>query len=387
MITCFISYIEKKIILAAVGRYGYALRFASENLKADKDVVLVAVQQHGRALEYASENLKADKKVVTDAVEQNGSALEYVSEDLKADRDFVIDAVKQNGGALFYASENFKADKDVVLAAVKQYGGALLLASENLRADREVVLAAVKQDGYLLFYASENLKADKDVVLPAVKQYGGALFCASENLRADKDVVLAAVKQDGRALQFASEELLNNSPGFKNFLEKVRDKKFNEIKILPPKNSKYLVFRDPEPAKCVLLKYREKATTGATEDIKGLEILDQDVLIALDQNIFSVMIKYLLSFQDIFSLQNTNKESNYKFNNIFEKGYYASKNLGFNLIPKGIEAGKEKFFDHPKVEGDEDNGYHILLGEKIPHTEEGLSVSSNDFNVELAGEA
>ena len=81
-------------------------------------------------------------------------------------------------------------------------------------------------------------------------------------------------------------------------------------------------------------------------------------------------------------LRNTQKY----YYNIFEKGYYSSKALGFDLIPKGIEAGKEKTFDL-KVGGDEDNGYHILLEEKTNVDTETYPTidASSSHNVELAG--
>jgi hypothetical protein len=41
-------------VLAAVQHHGYALRYASAELQADRKVVLAAVQQDGRVLEYAS---------------------------------------------------------------------------------------------------------------------------------------------------------------------------------------------------------------------------------------------------------------------------------------------------------------------------------------------
>ena len=47
-------------------------------------MVLAAVQQNGRALKYASEELQADREVVLAAVQQNGEALTYASRELQA---------------------------------------------------------------------------------------------------------------------------------------------------------------------------------------------------------------------------------------------------------------------------------------------------------------
>ena len=54
------------------------------------------MNRDGRALKYASEDLKADKKVVLAAVKQYGWALKHASKDLKADPE-VLGAAKQNG--------------------------------------------------------------------------------------------------------------------------------------------------------------------------------------------------------------------------------------------------------------------------------------------------
>ena len=75
---------DKEVVSEAVTHYGYALLFASEELKADKEVVLKAVMQNGYALEYEFEALKTDKEVVLKAVKQNGLALKFASKDFKA---------------------------------------------------------------------------------------------------------------------------------------------------------------------------------------------------------------------------------------------------------------------------------------------------------------
>ena len=55
--------------------------------KKDKEVVLKAVKKNGFSLKYASEELKKDKEVVLEAVKQNGHSLQYASEELKKDKE------------------------------------------------------------------------------------------------------------------------------------------------------------------------------------------------------------------------------------------------------------------------------------------------------------
>ncbi len=45
----------KEEVLEAVRQNGYALRYASSLLRADRKVVMTAVKQNGRALRFASE--------------------------------------------------------------------------------------------------------------------------------------------------------------------------------------------------------------------------------------------------------------------------------------------------------------------------------------------
>ena len=82
------------------------------------------------------------REVALAAVQQDGFALRYASEALRADREVALAAAKKNGFALYHASEALRADPEVVLAAVRQSGSALVYASEALRADPFLARAA-----------------------------------------------------------------------------------------------------------------------------------------------------------------------------------------------------------------------------------------------------
>ena len=198
---------DREIVLAAIKNHGCSLEYASEELKTDREVVLAAIKNNGESLKYASEELKTDRELVLAAVKNKGWSLVYASQELKADREIVLAAVKKYGESLKYASQKLKSDREIVLAAVKNHGQSLVYASEKLKADSEVVLAAVKNKGWSLEYVSEELKADREIVLAAVKNHGQSLVYASEKLKADSEVVLAAVKNNGRSLEYVSEEL------------------------------------------------------------------------------------------------------------------------------------------------------------------------------------
>ena len=202
-----INWSNKEVVLAAVTHNGFAIRFASEELKVDIEVVMAAVTQNGFALRYVSEELKADIEVVMASITNNGSALRFASEALQGDKEVVLASITNDGYALRFASKALQGDKEVVFAAVTNNGSAIKFASEALQGDKEVVLTAVTQNGDALQFASETLQGDKEVVLAAVTQNGSTIEFASTELQGDKSLVLAAVTQNGFTLRYASEEL------------------------------------------------------------------------------------------------------------------------------------------------------------------------------------
>ena len=225
------------------------LKYASNEVRANKENVLAAVKECGRALEYASAELQSDKEVVLSAVSQDAMALKFVSEDLWndkevilavaagkncwialyemrdawenlfSDKEVVLAVVKQPQGfwTLEFLPEEIRNDADVILAATRKHGWALSFASQCLRANKDIVLTAVKNDGSALLHAAAELCADKEVVLTAVTNFGNAIMSASSELQADCEVVLAAVADTSEALAHASEDLRNG--GFKAYLE------------------------------------------------------------------------------------------------------------------------------------------------------------------------
>jgi hypothetical protein len=84
-----IDWNNKIEVLKEISNDGWALEFASDELKNDKEVVLKAVWQDGIALQFASDKLKNDKEVLLVAVSYNDNALKYASDELKDDLDYI----------------------------------------------------------------------------------------------------------------------------------------------------------------------------------------------------------------------------------------------------------------------------------------------------------
>jgi hypothetical protein len=95
------------------------------------------------------------------AIVQNGWALEFASLELRADKEVVIAAVTKRGFTLQFASVELREDKEVVLAAVIQNGWTIRLSFDSLRNDKDIVLAAVAQNVLTLKYASNELRDDE----------------------------------------------------------------------------------------------------------------------------------------------------------------------------------------------------------------------------------
>ena len=73
---------DREIVKVAVKQIGYALEYASAELKGDREIVKVAVNQDGQALGYASAEMKSDLEIVTEAVAVSSEALNFASEEV-----------------------------------------------------------------------------------------------------------------------------------------------------------------------------------------------------------------------------------------------------------------------------------------------------------------
>ena len=78
-----------------------------------------------------------------------GWALQYATEELRGDREIVMAAVTQNGWALQFATEALRGDREIVMAAVTQNWRALRHATEELRGDNEIMEVALRDSDAL----------------------------------------------------------------------------------------------------------------------------------------------------------------------------------------------------------------------------------------------
>ena len=64
------NVVTRESVLAAVTESGWALKFASPELRADREIVLAAVTKNGWALAYASAEMQADREIVLAAAKR-----------------------------------------------------------------------------------------------------------------------------------------------------------------------------------------------------------------------------------------------------------------------------------------------------------------------------
>ena len=110
---------NKALVLVAVRRNGYALKYASDRLKNTEDVVLEAVKNNGHGLQFANVRLQDNENIATAAVKCIPAALQHASERMRDTEAVVLEAVRGNGLVLKYAGENTRSMKNVVEEAIK----------------------------------------------------------------------------------------------------------------------------------------------------------------------------------------------------------------------------------------------------------------------------
>ncbi|MBR8733134.1 hypothetical protein IX329_000707 [Fusobacterium necrophorum] len=245
------------------------LKFASEEIRADKDFMLEMLSLDNWALDKASDELKDDKEFVLQAMKgKYAIPLDFASLRLRKDKDVVLEnisneilrtmqyklkcdienkeqkreLIKQNIESILLKKyddkdilkaveetqkyENleeilkkvkgdftnpFKEEKiKEILKKIEEKPSLLEYADEEIKNDKKVILSAIKKAWYVFRFASKQLRADREVVLAAIEENALNLQYASEELRDDKEIVIKAVRKIGSSINYASERLKND---------------------------------------------------------------------------------------------------------------------------------------------------------------------------------
>mmetsp|Transcript_120565 Transcript_120565/g.257480 ORF Transcript_120565/g.257480 Transcript_120565/m.257480 type:complete len:583 (-) Transcript_120565:203-1951(-) len=205
---------NKAFVKLAVQVNSFALKYADDALLDDFEVVLTACKSGGTALKYASQRLQAHPGLVQKSAREHGLSFQHASDALRSDRDFVIDVAQENSFAVKYAKESVLADPQF-LEAAEQHGIRVLpndprewqLKWGLTKIGRGEALAMVTKDGGSLHILPLSFKGDKEIVMAAMQSQARAFVAADAKLREDPEVVLFAMRRDGLLLRYASERL------------------------------------------------------------------------------------------------------------------------------------------------------------------------------------
>ena len=203
---------DKEIVLTAVRKEGFVLRYAGPRCRDDFDVVIAAVRQCGDALVWASVRLQHDRMVVLAALRSEPTVWRHVVPELRRDTECSHAVVHAMFGAESACSQaGWQRDRDWDMDA------SLLIRHCNSRQIELAIslhgeLLQMWAPGGMLHHEADQLHVlhDKVIVLSAVRQNGRSLEHANSIMKKDFYIVLAAVQQNGCSLQFACSELQNN---------------------------------------------------------------------------------------------------------------------------------------------------------------------------------
>ena len=192
---------DRELILFAISyslRESSFLEFCSEDLRSDKEFVIKSVDLYANNLEFASDELKKDKEVVTKAYIKNDYASEYMHNDLLSNKDFILELMSISPSERLYSaiSKELQNDIDIINKAIKSNNVYKLLNIE-LRNDKDIIL---KSDLFGCFgsdYSDEEppipeaLRGDKDIAI--IGSINGDYKYLNKKLKEDRDVLLCAL--------------------------------------------------------------------------------------------------------------------------------------------------------------------------------------------------
>ena len=172
-----------EIVEYFVGKWGWDLKFASQELQNDSKLILLS-----------RKNIKKNK---TNAIKQ------IVNEGFHANRLFyacsndknIVSRVIRNAGHWYHQiSPNLKEDFEIALAACKNYGGALsLIESKKLLKNKQIISAALLNDPeQIMNVSSKNL--DHKLVLKILKKEPTLLEFAPKKFLKDKSLFVELCK-------------------------------------------------------------------------------------------------------------------------------------------------------------------------------------------------
>lgn len=201
---------NRDLVKAAISSWSHAIRSA-EHFLADREMVLHAVQRDGYLIKYASAELRKDPSIVFTAMENApGFAFAYADDSLRRDKEFVLQVMEVCGEALAYVDKALQADEEVVLAAVKQNAQALGHAADMLLQDPDFAKKAVQMNGLAIINLLPQFQT-LDICKLALQQNPKVYRFLKTDER--KSLAMAAAQLDGNLLDYVPFHAITEDEG------------------------------------------------------------------------------------------------------------------------------------------------------------------------------
>ncbi|CAE7385617.1 unnamed protein product [Symbiodinium natans] len=199
---------DKDLVLAAIERsQGEAVKFAGDDIRADREVMLAAMKCNGSLYRYANPSLGLDMEFMLAVLHQPPcrhcplpSWQWHTSPEMCSDKSFILLMVARKGLALQHAASELRGDEEVVRAAMSEYPLAFQHASHALRSNRDFARYALTVGMGNFIHVADELKGDRRFILDCLPAYHGNPIPTSilkhlpQTLHSDREVVLRALE-------------------------------------------------------------------------------------------------------------------------------------------------------------------------------------------------
>ena len=201
---------DRELMEEALKGHVFNLKYASDDLKADKTLVLGLVRKDWRVLREASKVLLSDSAFIAEAIlcfNDNQEEDNSLVEDLLF-LPFEKEILSINKVVNYLVSKDPRVLKHIapasdmeIICTCLQYTHEedipfiIDCISEDLKKTKKFWVTAVRESSYMLKNAPLIYRQDKEIVLSAIWYHGELVELADESLRNDPDIFLAAISQ------------------------------------------------------------------------------------------------------------------------------------------------------------------------------------------------
>lgn len=220
---------DRDLVMACMdASEGEAIKFAGEDVRADREIMLAAMKLDRSLCRYARGDLHTDRTFLLAALDNTGFFPRFsgwlrwqASPELCADYDFLLKMLAKDGASFRVVQEDLRSNPTLATVAIQNSPAAFRFAGDALRGNPTVAGLAAKLDPLNLEFVAENLKADRAFVLEAleVRTLGGYSNSILKHLplplRSDLEVVSKALAYISpyflsKELEYVSSELRNH---------------------------------------------------------------------------------------------------------------------------------------------------------------------------------